>query len=105
MLTALGIVCALAALNVRYRDVRQVVTPALQVLLLVSPVAYSYSTVSGTAGLLIALNPVVGALELGRWVLIGADWPGLAVARLDLLLPAGSPRRGPLLPAGAAVLR
>jgi ABC-2 type transport system permease protein/lipopolysaccharide transport system permease protein len=76
MLTALGIVCALAALNVRYRDVRQVVTPALQVLLLVSPVAYSYSTVDGTAGLLIALNPVVGALELGRWVLIGADWPG-----------------------------
>jgi ABC-2 type transport system permease protein/lipopolysaccharide transport system permease protein len=76
MLTALGIVCVLAALNVRYRDVRQVVTPALQVLLLVSPVAYSYSTVSGTTGLLIALNPVVGALELGRWVLIGADWPG-----------------------------
>jgi ABC-type polysaccharide/polyol phosphate export permease len=76
LLTALGIVCVLAALNVRYRDVRQIVAPSLQALLFLSPVAYSTESLSGTGRLLYSLNPLVGVLELGRWVLVDGPWPG-----------------------------
>lgn len=80
VVTSLGIVCTLAALNVRYRDVRQIVAPALQALLFLSPVAYSTASFSGTGLLAYSLNPAVGALELGRWVLIGGNWPGWSLA-------------------------
>jgi ABC-2 type transport system permease protein/lipopolysaccharide transport system permease protein len=76
VVTALGVVALLAALNVRYRDVRQIVAPALQALLFLSPVAYSARSLSGAGQLLYSLNPVVGVLELGRWVLLDAPWPG-----------------------------
>lgn len=75
-LTALGPVTWLAALNVRYRDVRHIVAPLLQALLFLSPVAYSSAALAGTGRWLYGLNPAVGALELGRFVLIGAPWPG-----------------------------
>ena len=77
-LTALGPTCLLAALNVRFRDVRQIVPTALQALLFLSPVGYSSASLSGTAQYLYALNPVVAPLEFGRFVLVGAPWPGTA---------------------------
>jgi ABC-type polysaccharide/polyol phosphate export permease len=77
--TAFGPTCFLAALNVRFRDVRQVVPTALQALLFLSPVAYSSASLDGAAQYLYALNPVVGAVELGRFVLAGAPWPGLVL--------------------------
>lgn len=76
VLTALGPIMLLAALNVRYRDVRYVIPPALQALLLLSPVAYSSTSLEGVSGLLYALNPMVGALEFGRFILVGTPWPG-----------------------------
>ncbi|GAB3196516.1 ABC transporter permease [Geodermatophilus arenarius] len=79
-LTALGPTCFLAAVNVRYRDAREVVPTALQVLLFLSPVAYSAASLEGLARYAYALNPVVGVLELGRFVLVGGPWPGAVVA-------------------------
>lgn len=76
VLTALGPVLLLAALNVRYRDVRYVVPPLLQALLFLSPVAYSSATLTGNTSLLYALNPAVGPLELGRFILVSGPWPG-----------------------------
>jgi ABC-2 type transport system permease protein/lipopolysaccharide transport system permease protein len=78
--TALGPTCFLSALNVRFRDVRHVVPTALQALLFLSPVGYSSTSLDDSAQLLYALNPVVGALELGRFVLVGAPWPGAVLA-------------------------
>ena len=93
VLASLGPVLLLAALNVRYRDVRYVVPPLLQALLFLSPVAYSSATVKGGAGLLYALNPAVGAVEFGRFVLVGGPWPGLqlgiSTASASFLLLAG----------------
>ncbi|HYP45840.1 MAG TPA: ABC transporter permease [Propionibacteriaceae bacterium] len=80
VLTALGPVLLLAALNVRYRDVRYVVPPLLQALLFLSPVAYSGVGLQGTSRLLYALNPAVGPLEFGRFVLVGGPWPGWQLA-------------------------
>ncbi len=78
--TALGPVLFLAALNVRYRDVRQVNAPLLQALLFLSPVAYSAAALEGLPRFLYALNPASGAVELGRFVLLDARWPGLPLA-------------------------
>lgn len=77
LVTALGPVCLLAALNVRFRDVRQAVGPLLQALLFVSPVAYSSAALDGVARYVYALNPAAGAIDLGRYVLVGTPWPGL----------------------------
>ncbi len=79
-LTAFGPTCFLAALNVRFRDVRQIIPTALQALLFLSPVAYSSASLEGEARFLYALNPVVGAVETGRFVLVGAPCPGLIAA-------------------------
>ena len=78
-LTAIGPVLILAALNVRFRDVRHIVPTLLQVMLFVSPVAYSAASLDGTARLLYALNPAVGVLEMARFVVVGAPWPGSVV--------------------------
>ena len=80
VLTAVGPVLLLAALNVRFRDVRYVVPPALQALLFISPVAYSGETLQGAARVLYSLNPAAGALELGRFVLVDGPWPGWSLA-------------------------
>lgn len=74
--TALGPVLLLAAANVRYRDVRHVVGPMLQALMFLSPVAYSARGLDGVAQWLYALNPAVGVLEFGRFVLVGAPVSG-----------------------------
>ncbi len=79
-LAALGPTCFLAAVNVRYRDARQIVPTALQVLLFLSPVGYSAASLEGLARYAYALNPVVGVLELGRFVLVGGPWPGAVLA-------------------------
>jgi ABC-2 type transport system permease protein/lipopolysaccharide transport system permease protein len=80
LVTALGPVLVLAALNVRYRDVRHVVPPVLQALLFLSPVAYSAEGLNGSGRLLYGLNPVVGPLALGRWILVDGPWPGWQLA-------------------------
>lgn len=76
VLTAVGPVLLLAAANVRFRDVRYVVPPALQAFLFISPVAYSGTNLVGTSRFLYSLNPAAGALELGRFVLVDGPWPG-----------------------------
>lgn len=87
LLTALGPVLVLAALNVRYRDVRQIVPPLLQAMLFLSPVAYSSVGLEGAGRLVYALNPTVGTLEFGRYTLLGSAWPGwqLAVSTASML--------------------
>jgi ABC-2 type transport system permease protein/lipopolysaccharide transport system permease protein len=80
VLTAVGPVLLLAALNVRFRDVRYVVPPALQAFLFISPVAYSGTGLAGTSRFLYSLNPAAGALELGRFVLVDGPPPGWGLA-------------------------
>ncbi|WP_049788119.1 ABC transporter permease [Geodermatophilus obscurus] len=79
-LTALGPTCFLSAVNVRFRDAGQMVPTALQVLLFLSPVAYSAASLEGAARYAYALNPVVGVIEFGRFVLVGGPWPGTVIA-------------------------
>jgi lipopolysaccharide transport system permease protein len=87
---ALGFGTWLAALNVKYRDVGVAVPFLIQVGLFVTPIIYPYSLVPSSVRGLYALNPMVGVLELYRWMLFPtAPFPGwLAVVPVVMAIAA-----------------
>lgn len=68
---ALGAGLWLAALNVRYRDVRYVVGFLVQFWFFATPVAYPTSVVPERWRAVYGVNPMVGAIEAFRWSLHG----------------------------------
>ena len=77
---ALGIGIWLAALNVKYRDVKHVIPFFLQVWLFVTPVAYPTSLVPERWRLLCSFNPMTSVVEGFRTILLGTS------TELDLML-------------------
>ena len=73
--TALGVGLWLAALNVRYRDVGQIVPFISQVWFFATPIAYPTSLVPEQWRTLYSLNPMVGVIEGFRWALLGQAPP------------------------------
>jgi lipopolysaccharide transport system permease protein len=70
IIACLGPALWLAAINVKYRDVRQAVPFLIQVWLFASPVAYSTTLIKGPLLYLYALNPMVGVIEGFRWAFL-----------------------------------
>jgi lipopolysaccharide transport system permease protein len=68
---AIGAGLLLAALNVRYRDVRYAVPFVIQLWLFATPVAYQFSVVGSQYRLIFALNPMVTGIEGFRASLLG----------------------------------
>jgi len=62
----------LAALNVRYRDVRHAIPFLVQLWLLASPVAYSSAALPEAVRGVYAFNPMAGVVEGFRWAITGA---------------------------------
>ena len=84
----------LAALNVRYRDVRYVIPFLVQLWLFATPVAYSSSLIPERWRLLSGLNPMAGVVDGFRWMVAPtahAPGSGLAVsiATVAVLLTGG----------------
>lgn len=81
---SIGVGLWVAALNVRYRDFRFILSFAVQLGLYISPVGFSSSTISGQWRLLYSLNPMVGVIDGFRWALFGNSssiyWPGLILS-------------------------
>jgi lipopolysaccharide transport system permease protein len=75
--TATGLGAWLAALNVKYRDVRFVVPFLIQSWMFVSAVFYSFQSLDLEEPLrtLFWLNPMAGAVEGFRWALLGGIRP------------------------------
>ncbi len=63
----------LAALNVRFRDVKFIVPFILQVWMFTSPVFYPSSWIPESYRLIFALNPVTGLLDGFRHILFGTE--------------------------------
>ncbi len=61
----------LAALNVRFRDIRFIVPFLVQLGLYVSPVGFASTVVPERWQLLYSLNPMVGVIDGFRWCLLG----------------------------------
>ena len=77
------------AATVRYRDLVVIVPVVLQLLLFISPVAYSSTAVPGSARPIYDLNPLVGLLEGLKWSLYGTTvdwWHALYAGAVTVLL-------------------
>ncbi len=71
-LAAMGCGTLLAALNIKYRDVRYIIPFLVQGLLFLTPVLYPINiTNNPIAQFVMKLNPISGALELMRGVFVG----------------------------------
>jgi len=73
-LLALAVGMWLAALNVRYRDVRYAIPFIIQLWLFASPVIYPASLVPTKWRWLLALNPVTGVIEGFRASILGREF-------------------------------
>jgi lipopolysaccharide transport system permease protein len=73
--TALGFGFGLAALNVKYRDVRYVIPFVLQFGVYVSPIGYATSQVPADFQVLYHLNPMVLVIDGLRWSVLGVGDP------------------------------
>lgn len=75
-LVALGAGLLLAAVNVRFRDVRHTLPFLIQTWFFVSPVVYAGNLVGdGLLRAVLALNPMVGVIDGLRWSLVDAPAP------------------------------
>lgn len=75
---ALGLGLWLASIHVKYRDIGNVVTFGILVGLFITPIVYPFSNIPDAYQALYGLNPMVGVLELMRWmVLPDSDFPGM----------------------------
>jgi lipopolysaccharide transport system permease protein len=82
-LWATGLGIFLAAVNVRYRDVRYVVPFFVQTLLFVTPVIYAVSLVPARFQRLVYINPMTGVITAVRVELVHqgtVDWVGVAIS-------------------------
>ncbi len=68
---AFGLGLVAAALNARYRRLRQLIPIALQIGVFICPVAYATSLISPKWQWLYALNPMVGVIDAFRWCILG----------------------------------
>jgi lipopolysaccharide transport system permease protein len=94
-LLALGVGLWMAALNVKYRDVRHALPFILQLMMFATPIIYPTSLVPAPWTRLIYLNPMTGLIDTYRAVLFGrpVNWSALAFTMgttLVLLMVAAS---------------
>lgn len=84
ILTAAGVGCWLAALNIQYRDVKYVTPFMVQVWMYASPVVYPMSLVPEKYRWAYALNPLAGVIEGFRSVLLRTDSIAMSTMGLSL---------------------
>jgi lipopolysaccharide transport system permease protein len=70
-LSASGLGSLLAAINVRFRDVREVLPFFIQILFFVTPVIYPSTLVPDKYQWILALNPMVGIIDAARAGIVG----------------------------------
>jgi lipopolysaccharide transport system permease protein len=79
----------LTALNVKYRDVGQVVPFLLQAWMYLCPIVYPISLIPARWRLVYALNPMVGVVEGFRWSILGTTTPDWTMMVVSLAMVTG----------------
>jgi lipopolysaccharide transport system permease protein len=77
VVTVLGIGLLLAAVNVRYRDVRYMIPVFLQVLPLLSGVMFAVDEIPVKWQWILAFNPMTAVIAGWRWAVLDASQPDL----------------------------
>ena len=75
LVTSMGAGLWLAALNVKYRDIRYIVPFLTQFWMFATPIAYPSSLLREPWHTVYGLNPMVGVVEGFRWALLGTKTP------------------------------
>ena len=96
----LNICCALAisfwmnALNIRYRDLNQIIIPLLNIGIWFTPVFFPTTIIPPKYHSLIYLNPLAGVIEGFRFALLGENFPDtyyfISIGVMMLLFFAGA---------------
>ena len=84
-LTTSAIGVWLAAVNVRYRDVRYITPFLVQIWFFATPVAYASDVVPDKWQSLFRLNPMVGVIEGFRWTVLGIE-PSLTAIGIAVVM-------------------
>lgn len=71
LITALGFGLWLSALNVRYRDIKQLIPFIVQIWMYLTPVIYPVDLLPAPLRPLLALNPMTGVVSGFRWAVLG----------------------------------
>ena len=82
-LSSVGLGCFLAAVNVKYRDVRYVVPFFIQMMMFLTPVIYPISMLGDKFKWALALNPMAGVIETARGTMLGiraVNWQLLSIS-------------------------
>jgi len=82
-LSSVGLGCFLAAVNVKYRDVRYVLPFFIQMMMFLTPVIYPVSMLGDKFKWVMALNPMAGVIETARGTLLGiraVNWQLLSIS-------------------------
>ncbi|MDX1765313.1 MAG: ABC transporter permease [Candidatus Saccharimonadales bacterium] len=88
-LAVMGVGSFMTALNVRYRDVRQALPFAIQLLLFLTPVIYSVDFIPQNLQWILFVNPMAGVVEAMRAGILGVEainWGFLGISVLSLLV-------------------
>ena len=80
VITSLGVSLGLAAMTVRYRDMRFVIPFLTQIWMYASPVVYSASIVPEDYRLIAAVNPMFGIISGFRSAFLGSPWMAAEIA-------------------------
>ena len=72
----------LAALNVKYRDVRYALPYFIQIMMFLTPVIYPAS-IAGKYSFLLAINPMMGVIQTARATLLGTTTPNWLLLSLS----------------------
>lgn len=79
VVVALAVGLWLAAINVRYRDVKYAIPFLIQLWLFASPVAYSSDLVPPELRAIFSLNPMTGVIDGFRWATLGGPRPDTTI--------------------------
>jgi len=79
VIVALAVGLWLAAINVRYRDVKYAIPFVIQLWLFASPVAYSSGLVPPGLRTIFSLNPMTGVIDGFRWATLGGPRPDITI--------------------------
>ncbi len=86
-MASIGLGLILAALNVKYRDVRYILPFFIQLLLFVTPVIYP-AGIAGKYSWILALNPMMGVIQSARAALLGTTVLNWTLISISLLATA-----------------
>lgn len=92
MLLALGVGMFLAALNVKYRDIKYAIPFGIQLWMYLTPIIYPTSMIPERFQWLLALNPLTGMIETFRYALAPSralDWSHLLLSLAMTLVVFG----------------